>query len=317
MENLSPQHSLSLSDLAALFGTDVEALSQQCDQLLDLLPLYYQPMDQLSRDRHLLHIIRQIQSDDLPAAGHHRHDDWEAGWAENLDLLRRNSYTQDALIPKYYKPWGALRLNGDLVEACTEHLVYKVTHIFRTWLFKTFLNQVDNIYEFGCGSGFHVAWLARLFPEKQINGLDWARSSQKILDELKKNCGMNIHGEHFNFFEPDTSIKIEPRSGLLTFGALEQAGKRFRPFLDFILAKAPEICVNVECLDELYNPDLLPDYLALAYHRRRGYLEGYLTALKELECQKRIQIIKIHRQPFGNLYNDTHSYVIWRPIARS
>lgn len=309
-------HTLSINDLAGLFGADPNMLSQQCEELLDLLPLSYRPLDRKERDRHLLNIIQQIHSSNLRATGHHRHHDWEAGWAENLALLRQNNYAPEALIPKYYKQWGALRLNGDLVEACTEHLVYKVTHFFRTWLFKTYLDQVDNVYEFGCGSGFHVAWLSHLFPEKQIVGLDWARTSQQILYDLKKHRRMNVRGEHFNFFEPNPSVKIESNSAILTFGALEQAGKRFQPFLELILEQAPAICVNVECLNELYDSENLFDYLAIAYHRRRNYLDGYLTALKELESQGRIQILKTHRQPFGNVYNDTHSYVIWRPLKK-
>ena len=103
-------------------------------------------------------------------------------------------------------------------------------------------------------------------------------------------------------------------SGVLTFGALEQVGKDFRPFLEFLLRRKPAICVHVECIAEFYDPARLLDYLALAYHHSRNYLEGFWTALKELEEKGMLEILAAHHQRFGNIYDDSHSYVVWRPL---
>lgn len=91
-------------------------------------------------------------------------------------------------------------------------------------------------------------------------------------------------------------------------------GNNHGPFLEFLLEKSPEICINVEPLYELYNPGHLLDYIALRYHNYRNYLNGYLSRLQELEAKGQIEILKVHHQRFGNLYNDTHSYVVWRPL---
>jgi hypothetical protein len=104
-----------------------------------------------------------------------------------------------------------------------------------------------------------------------------------------------------------------PKSAVMTFGALEQMGQEHGKYLDFILQKKPEICVDIAGLAELYNENDLFDYLALRYHKRRNYLDGYLTRLKELELEGTVQILKTHRQKFGNLYDDPHSYVVWKP----
>ncbi len=90
-------------------------------------------------------------------------------------------------------------------------------------------------------------------------------------------------------------------------------GNNHGPFLEFLLEKSPEICINVEPLHEFYSSGCLLDYLALRYHNYRNYLSGYLSRLQGLEAKSRIEILKMHQQ-FGNLYNDTHSYVIWRPL---
>ena len=190
------------------------------------------------------------------------------------------------------------------------------TDLFRTWLFMKYFKPYENIHEFGCGSGFHIGCLVSLFPQKMIYGLDWAAASQKILDYMRNKKGWRVQGKNFNFFEPSMDHMISANSAVLTFGALEQVGSRFSPFLNYLLAQSPNLVVNVECLHELYDKNHLLDYLALRYHQRRSYLSGYLTKLKTLERQGQIKIIKIHKQSFGNMYNDTHSYVVWEPINK-
>jgi hypothetical protein len=66
---------------------------------------------------------------------------------------------------------------------------------------------------------------------------------------------------------------------------------------------------------ELYNQETLFDWLGAQYLEKRGYLAGYLTALRRLEDQGRIEILKIQRT-FGGLYHDGYSYVVWRPVNK-
>ncbi|HHT9159158.1 MAG TPA: hypothetical protein ACFYEH_04780, partial [Candidatus Brocadiaceae bacterium] len=56
----------------------------------------------------------------------------------------------------------------------------------------------------------------------------------------------------------------------------------------------------------------LLDYLALKFHTKRNYLNAYLTQLRSLESQGKMEIIKVHHQQFG-FYDDPHSYVVWKP----
>jgi hypothetical protein len=305
---------LSLCELASLFGADPQEIETFCGKLLNKITLRYQTYSSHERDQCLLKILHMIDSPDIPAAGENRQPEWEKGWRENLDIFIQARCNPDALIPKYYKKRVPLRLNGEIVKPISEDLVYHVTHLFRTWLFLKYFQPYDSIHEFGCGSGFHIGWLASLFPQKEIYGLDWATASQEILDFMRNEKGWRVQGKHFNFFEPSKDHKISDNSAVLTFGALEQVGSRFSPFLDYLLMQSPKLVVNVECLHELYDENHLLDYLALRYHHRRNYLHGYLTRLKALEQQGRIKIIQIHKQSFGNMYNDTHSFVVWKPI---
>ena len=84
--------------------------------------------------------------------------------------------------------------------------------------------------------------------------------------------------------------------------------------MQFLLDRSPALCLNMEPLCELYDQGNLIDYMSYRYHKQRGYLDGYLTRLKQLEGESRIEIVKIQRVLFGNLYHEGYSFVAWRPI---
>jgi hypothetical protein len=50
------------------------------------------------------------------------------------------------------------------------------------------------------------------------------------------------------------------------------------------------------------------------YHRKRGYLSGFLPRLKSLEAEGRITILEAKRMFFGSLYHEGYSFVVWRPL---
>ncbi len=304
---------LSTSDLATLFGTDDYEIHKYCSSVVSNADLSYSLLSTIERDQLILGIIKQIYSGNLAKAGAARQTDWEQGWRENLDEFVASNYDLERLIPKYFKKDVPARLNLEYILPASPNFVFAYTHVYRTWIFQKYLSEVENIYEFGCGPAYHLAYLAQLFPDKKLFGLDWTTSSQEIIKHLAMHFGWKIEGRRFDFFKPDQDFCLDKNSGILTFGALEQIGDNHGPFVEFLLKNKPSICVNVECLHELYNPDNLLSYLALQYHQKRNYLSGYLTKLQKLEQEKRIEIIKFHHHKFGNLYDDALSYVIWKP----
>ena len=305
---------LDARDLADLFGADEDDIKAKCGDLIVPETLRYHRLDQENRDRLILEILQRLESDSLKSAGEARREDWEKGWGQNLNEFRDAPEDTSRLIPKYYKKNVPVRMGGDYVQPDSENFVHTVTHIFRSWLFQTYLSNVDAIYEFGCGTGHHLAYLADLYPGCRLVGLDWATSSQAILKELRERMGWNIRGINFDFFRPDTSLDIPENSGVYTFGALEQVADRHGAFLDLLLEKKPAICINVEGLHELYDSSRLSDHLACRYHMRRNYLNGYLSRLRELASQGYVEILALHHQRFGNLFDDPHSYIVWRPV---
>ncbi|MCC6325828.1 MAG: hypothetical protein DCC43_15240 [Candidatus Brocadia sp.] len=303
---------LTIDDFARLFGTTADDIDEYCKGLVDTMDFSFEQLSDIERDKLILNILKRIDLADLPVSGEERKPEWEKGWADNLRDFINSGYDLSKLVPKYFKKNIPVRLNREYVMPVDPDFVLNCTRVFRNWIFRKYLKDVDSIYEFGCGPATHLAFLAGIYPGKKLYGLDWAKPSQEIIRLLAKHFGWQIEGRHFDFFAPDVNLHLDENSAVYTFGALEQIGGNHKAFLQFLLKESFKLCINVECISEFYNQDYLPDYLAFKYHKRRNYLDGYLTRLQELEAEGKIIILAMHHQQFGNIYDDSHSYVVWK-----
>lgn len=306
---------LDAASVAALFGGTVDEVRQWCGPLLASFDFGYRILEGSERDGCLLEAIRRLDPFRVSVAGTDRKPEWEAGWSENL-IEFTASGDLDTLVPKYIRPGEWIRLNGMYVQPRDPHFVKNYTKMFRAWLIGRFLSGYPDLYEFGCGSCSHVAAFAAALPSCHIHGLDWAQASSRIIDELVRRFGWTMSNGQFDFFAPDHSLPLAANSVVLTFGALEQVGDRTGPFLDYLLANQPARCIHVEGLEELYDENHLLDAVALRYHRKRNYLSGLVTRLRQLEQQGQVVIDALHRHRFGTRFDDTFSYIVWSPTKR-
>jgi SAM-dependent methyltransferase len=305
---------LELTDIAKLFGGTEQEIQQSCHSILQDFDNRYRVTQGAERDELILQVLKKTHAVDLPVAGEQRLDDWNRGWGENLAEFVESGYNTATLVPKYLKKNVPVRLFKDFVQPLEADFTLKMTKLFHTWLAAKYMSDADSIYEFGCGTGFHLANLAASYPDKQLFGFDWAQPSVELLTIMRERVGLNIQGRRFDFFAPDESLAFNDNSVVYTFGALEQVGRKYEEYLLFVLKRKPRLCIDVAGFDDLYDTNSLSDYLAWQYHKKRNYLDSYVTRLKALEAEGRIRIVKIHRQEFGNLYDDPHSYIVWKPL---
>ena len=307
-------HKLELADFATLFGTTSNDLPSQCVRIVAENDFGYTPLRGVARDALILTVMKRIASPELTVAGDSgAKAQWERGWLENLRGWETKGLDTSALVPKYIRPSQAVRLNHEYVLPRDAQFEFNWYRAFTRWLFQKYFSKADVIYEFGCGSGINVAILAQMFPKKKVVGLDWVPASKKIIDKLARVRGWDVEGRVFDFFKPDTSLRLAENSAVLTVGALEQTGRRYRPFIDYLVGASPAVCVNVEPIVEWYDESKLIDYLAIQFHRRRGYWEGFPSTLKELERKGKIKIVKEKRSYFGSLYIEGYSQCVWKP----
>lgn len=312
-QDLPTDHRLEIADLAALFGGTEKEVAEVGKSILARTKFTYRFPKGAERDAILLDILQRLDGKAMPVAGEARQNDWEKGWSENLDDLIANKFDIETLAPKYLRPGEPVRLRQEIALPTEPQFTRDYTLLFRNWIFGKYLADASTVYEFGCGPGAHLAYLASIFPEKQLVGLDWAEASVKILKALAEHYKWNLDGRQFDFFNPDQSLSLEPKSAVVTFGALEQTGPRHTKFLKWLLERRPGFCLHVEPIAELYDETNLVDYLSLRYHRQRGYLDGLLTELYRLQDEGKIVIDKVHRHYLGTKFAETYSYVVWHP----
>ncbi len=305
---------LDAYEFARLLDANRDDILAACDALIAQYDFRYNIIVGEEFETTVLKVLKAIDSGELKPSGVVRKNDWEKGWKENLDAFIASGYDISALAPKYISKHDVSRLFSRYVRPRDQMFELNFYTVFRHWLFKTYLGSYQNIFEFGCGSGYNLAIMNNLFPEKQITGLDWAESSVAIANTLGQSLNAKISGRSFDYFNPDYSLNIQPDSLVITLNSLEQLGSGHEAFLDFLLDKKPALCINSEPILELYDDNDLFDYLAIRYHKARNYLSGYYTALLRLEAAGRIRIVKTHRIPFGNLFHEGYSLIIWRVL---
>lgn len=276
-----------------------------------ILEFDYSFLTKKEMDDYLIKVIDVLCSD-IVKSGEHRMLEWENGWKENLNIFKE---TKDinSLIPKYHGKNKMLRWRQNIITSELPNLDYKLHICLVDVILRHYLQNVDNVFEFGCGPAYHLIRYNNFNPKTNLYGGDWAVSSQEIIKEINSILNLEINGFNFNFFKPDYNINIPKNSGIYTVAALEQVGENFTDFIDFLIKKNPTICVHMEPIDELLNESNLIDNLSIKYFRKRNYLKGFLPYLEKLEQENKIEIIKKQRIYSGSFFIEGHSLIVWKP----
>lgn len=307
-------YKLDLHDFADIFGTDISEIPADAKKIIKSNDFRYRKLTRIEKQKVKKEIKEKIESGFFSVAGRRARQEWQGKWTARLKAFTDKKNDFGTLTPNYYYiPKRIQRLFGDLIEPLNRDFENNFAQVYRLWLFSKYFKSSDNIYEFGCGTGLNACVLARLFPNKKIFCSDWVSSSKKIIELLAKEHNWKLSGFVFDMFKPDPKLKIKKNSAFLTFSALEQLGRDFKNFVDFAIKSRVGLFVTVDGFIELYDQHKPFDRLAVELIKKRNYLQGYLAYLKHLERRGLIEIIKIYRVPFGNMFYDNYSYAIWQP----
>lgn len=267
------------------------------------------------RDAAILGAIKENERDDLASAGPEGIARWEKGWAEVAARVGRDGASEDTLRPQYFR-YEFMRLLGDFARPEARDLEYRIHKALSELVFRTHLAGLDSVVEFACGTGINLMRIGKIFPTYKLTGCDWAKPSQDILARIATQHGINLGGKLVNLW---TGEGAEPaalthgRTGILTVHGLEQIGTGWGPFFKIVEAMKPAIVVHIEPIVELYDPNNLLDALAIRYHKKRKYLDGFLTEIHTREQSGRAEIVATKRFGFGSSFQEAYTLVAWRP----
>jgi hypothetical protein len=155
--------------------------------------------------------------------------------------------------------------------------------------------------------------LNALYHEKKKEAVEKDEERTKIIEEINE-LGINnkIKGYNFNYFSPDYNIDIPKNSAIFTCASLEQIHENYKDFVDYLISKKPEICIHFEPSAELLNENNLVDKLSIMYFNKRKYLKNYLTYLRQLEKENKIEILLSQRIFGGSYFIEGYPVIIWK-----
>jgi len=271
---------------------------------------YYNDLTTQERDTVILLILKTLFDGEMKTTGSHRINDWINGWGENLNNFTKTSKFSD-LIPKYFGKFPYVRWNNKFIKPVKNNFEYNMVRILQYWLFEKYFTEVNNVYEFGCGTGHNLFRVQEVNENARLYGLDWASTSQQNIMKINENLGMNFDSNKFDFFNIDKSFKLHKNSGIFTFAALEQVSENYIDFIQYLITQKPKICLHIEPMDEYLDSDNLLDYLSIKYFEKRNYLSGLKTYLLRLQKDGVIEIIQDQKSCIGSVFIDGYSIIAW------
>ena len=239
---------------------------------------------------------------------------WNSEWRKVLDRVRTHGPSIDNLRPNYFQ-YRTLRLNGEFVftgDAFFEHHAYVM---FLRLLFSKYLSGQNKIVDLGCGSATSLFLLDQMEIGTELIGADWIEEALETVNIIGRATTSNIRGLPFNMKTLEGKEALDlAGAAVITIHSMEQLGRDYHNLLDYLMAAGPGLVLHLEPIEELYDSKCLFDKLALTHHRQRGYLTGYLTKIRKLASEKRIEIFAEKRLKFGSTWHEAYSLIVWRPI---
>lgn len=261
----------------------------------------YRYLDRKETENAIIHILETLLDDSIPYSGKHRRNQWEKGWAENLESGNG--------VPKYFGKHKVQRLNGRLITSDDPNFERDQLYTIVDAVAKKYMAGMDAIMEFGCGTGHNLWRMEKANPSAVKVGFDWAKSAVEMVR------AQGFQAARFDFFNPRKgTVTMLPDTGVYTVAALEQTGTDFKRFVSFLLKSKPAVVVNIEPIPEMLDSTKLLDYLSIRYMHKRKYLRGYADYIEELERKGKVKILEKRRSGIGSLFIDGYSILVWKPI---
>jgi len=218
--------------LAKLFKTSIFEINKHCSKKLKK-KIIFKYLSEKEKEQLVIRILKKIKTDKQKIGTAARKIAWQKGWSETLKSFKKKN-NEYSLIPKFYseRENKIFRLGGKFVKVKDEKFEIKMINLYRHWYFKKYFSLVDNIYEFGAGTGHNLFEFSKIFPKKKLFGSDFVNSSIKILKLINKK-NLNIKGYIFDMTKPDKRIRIQKNSAVYTSGAIEQLAGKIEKFIKY------------------------------------------------------------------------------------
>ena len=159
---------INSSILAKLFKTNITEVNKYCKTKIKK-QLKFNYLNEKENNDLIIKVLSKIFEDKQIIASRGRKNKWFQGWNETLNIYRKDKNV-NSLFPKFYtaRENRYFRLGGKFIKVKNSNFEIKMLDIYRNWYFKKYFSKVDNIYEFGAGTGHNLVELSKIYPKKKI-----------------------------------------------------------------------------------------------------------------------------------------------------
>ena len=260
------------------------------------------------RDALILSILDRIDHDEQRIASFGRAAAWQKGWGEALEKFKAKP-CEEALVPAFIRPGQPLRVDRKFVMPKEPDAELLYCRLLQRGFLAPLFKDCSSIAEFGCGTGFNLVALARVYPEKDFFGCDFCAEAVQMTRLAGKLVGKDFDTALFDMARP-VKYTLGPGEGVFTFGSMEQlGGHNYKAFIDYLIEQRPKVVAHIEPIVELMDPANLVDALGIRFHRRRGYTEGFLPYL---QSHPGVKVEHVERSHFGSLMFESYGRIVWR-----
>ena len=307
----SYQELISINHFFEIIGSDPKFSSPGLLKELNEADLNYRYLKKEEKEKLYSEIKITIESGKLSKSGPEKLKIWEMGWGENLSNFI-NSKDFNSLKPKFVRDGLVKRFKGEYIIPRNPEFESVFFSLIRRAVYEKYFSSCDSIYEFGAGTGHNLIAFRKFDSNKKLIGTDWSEKAVSLMQELNKIDEMKIEAFMFDMFKPKLDLELNISSGVLTVGALEQLGSNFWPFLFFLLKqKNVKYFIHFETFNEFYDLNTIEDKLAIAYCKKRNYINGFISSLEFLESYGIVEVTQKTRT-FGSQFHEGYSFIVWR-----
>ena len=290
------------------------------DNIIKKIPdMEYEILSGEAKNDLMFSIAKDIHEAKFRIVGDNNSTVWQKGWGEVFEKIKDlKDFNINSLKPQYVDKHNLIRIDGEYAIAKSKDLMFNYDITLRKAIFYKYLSGVKKIVEFGAGTGTTQMILTDLFKDKnvELTATDWSKPALKIINLISEKLNYNISTKILNMLDLEgwNEVSIDKNTAIITIHAMEQLGGNFNKLLDNIVKAKPKFCLHLEPMNEVYDTNDLSDYLAHKYHKKRNYLDGFYTKLKDLESKNVIKINEFKRLKFGDRYHETYNILQWEVL---
>lgn len=287
-------------------------LEQAITDLIKKKKIFYTELNSAKREKAISDTLKKISDETRIVTNKGRKKIWEKGWGDIKNNFTKKKNIKN-LIPQFYSKRSNLyfRLNGKFIKS-SKKFEYEMIDIYRNWYFRKYFQNIENIYEFGAGSGHNLISLSKIFPEKKIYASDFSLNSVNLLKNISTYKNYNWECFRFDMKKINKGIVLKKNSAIYTSGSIEQLSGNINNFFNFIIKNKPKICIHIEPMPQLFKTNNLEDMISIMALKKKKYSINLLDKIYELKKQKKIKVLKLLKSPFGSQLIDGMNLIVWK-----